>query len=277
MRETPAPSMTYLIYQRDFLMDPEYVKYLEERRMRNEARKRKKALREKEKALSEKEKMKERFEGKYKSSFEEKTEESKEGREEKNESLDKEVEEKKNCERKELVKENNEIFVVKTESFERKEEKRFKLEEEVGEQKAKLFLDNPLIYYAGLDLRTNPFEEGEHDVILNSLSMWKESYKHFIICVKTSSLLFCTLRCLITSYLSSICKVHGIRVFRFEEIAHKELDWLHQSEQIFFNYNWPINSLPPNNSRHLSFNAGAISLSSRKWVQLVHCMRNSNL
>ena len=68
MGETPAPSMAYLIYQRDFLIDPEYVKYLEERRMRKEKRKQKKAL-------SEKKNMKEMFEDKYESAFEEKIEE----------------------------------------------------------------------------------------------------------------------------------------------------------------------------------------------------------
>jgi len=31
-----------------------------------------------------------------------------------------------------------------------------------------------------LDLRTNPFEERENDVIMSSLSMWKEAYKKYI-------------------------------------------------------------------------------------------------
>lgn len=31
------------------------------------------------------------------------------------------------------------------------------------------------------DLRTNHFEEGEYDAIMNSLSMWKEAYKEFIL------------------------------------------------------------------------------------------------
>jgi hypothetical protein len=46
-----------------------------------------------------------------------------------------------------------------------------------GKQKGKPFLHGSLSLYACLDLRTNPFEERENDVIKSSLSMWKETYK----------------------------------------------------------------------------------------------------
>jgi len=45
------------------------------------------------------------------------------------------------------------------------------------EQKEIPFLHRSLSLYACLDLRTNPFEERENDVIKSSLSMWKEFYK----------------------------------------------------------------------------------------------------
>jgi len=47
----------------------------------------------------------------------------------------------------------------------------------VQESHEKSFQLHPLPCYAGLDLRTNPFEEGENDEIKNALSMWKETYK----------------------------------------------------------------------------------------------------
>lgn len=37
----------------------------------------------------------------------------------------------------------------------------------------KKILHHSLPFYAGLDLRSNPFEEGENDEIKSSLSMWK--------------------------------------------------------------------------------------------------------
>jgi hypothetical protein len=33
------------------------------------------------------------------------------------------------------------------------------------------FFSNPIVIYVGLDLKTNPLEEGENDEIINSLSM----------------------------------------------------------------------------------------------------------
>jgi hypothetical protein len=40
------------------------------------------------------------------------------------------------------------------------------------------FLHSSVQFYAGLDLRSNPLEEGENDDIKSSLSMWKETYKN---------------------------------------------------------------------------------------------------
>ena len=45
------------------------------------------------------------------------------------------------------------------------------------ESKEEKFVHNSLPFYTGLDLRTNPLEEGENDEIMSSLSMWKETYK----------------------------------------------------------------------------------------------------
>jgi hypothetical protein len=48
------------------------------------------------------------------------------------------------------------------------------------------FLHNSLQFYAGLDLRSNPVEEGGNDDIISSLSMWKEFYKKILaLCVCT--------------------------------------------------------------------------------------------
>jgi hypothetical protein len=49
----------------------------------------------------------------------------------------------------------------------------------VQESKGEQFSHNSLPFTAGLDLRTNPLEEGENDEIKSSLSMWKETYKKF--------------------------------------------------------------------------------------------------
>jgi len=42
-------------------------------------------------------------------------------------------------------------------------------------QNGKPFLHSLLLLYACLDLRTNPFEERENDVIKSKLSIWKET------------------------------------------------------------------------------------------------------
>jgi hypothetical protein len=47
----------------------------------------------------------------------------------------------------------------------------------VPKSQGEKILHNSLQFYAGLDLRSNPFEEGENDEIKSSLSMWKETYK----------------------------------------------------------------------------------------------------
>ena len=45
----------------------------------------------------------------------------------------------------------------------------------VQKSKGEQFPHNSLPFYTGLDLRTNPLEEGENDEIKSSLSMWKET------------------------------------------------------------------------------------------------------
>ena len=49
----------------------------------------------------------------------------------------------------------------------------------VQESKGEQFPHISLPFYAGLNLRTNLFEEGENDQIQSSLSMWKETFKKF--------------------------------------------------------------------------------------------------
>ncbi|CAJ2653137.1 unnamed protein product [Trifolium pratense] len=98
-----------------------------------------------------------------------------------------EVEEKENIERKEEKKnecEVKEIYerkineeVEKDVNFEKIEEEKFNLQKEREYPKERIFFTNPLVIYAGLDLRTNPLEEGENDTIMSSLNMWKETYK----------------------------------------------------------------------------------------------------
>jgi hypothetical protein len=120
-------------------------------------------------------------------------------------SKEKEVEMMKNCEKKysdviEEEKENieikeekrekknecdeNEIYVrkikeefEKDDNFEKIEEKKFYMQREREYPKEKICSTNPLVIYAGSDLRTNPLEEGENDEIMSSLNMWKETYK----------------------------------------------------------------------------------------------------
>ncbi|KAK2367879.1 hypothetical protein QL285_081122 [Trifolium repens] len=121
-------------------------------------------------------------------------------------SKEKEVEMMKNCEKKysdviEEEKENieikeekrekknecdeNEIYVrkikeefEKDDNFEKIEEKKFYMQREREYPKEKICSTNPLVIYAGSDLRTNPLEEGENDEIMSSLNMWKETYKN---------------------------------------------------------------------------------------------------
>ncbi|AES75775.1 hypothetical protein MTR_6g059460 [Medicago truncatula] len=47
----------------------------------------------------------------------------------------------------------------------------------VSKSQEEKFLHSSIQFYAGLDLRSNPLEEGENDEIKRSLSMWKETYK----------------------------------------------------------------------------------------------------
>jgi hypothetical protein len=93
---------------------------------------------------------------------------TKEKKEKKNES-GKEKEEKKDSE--------NGFIVEKNEGFMNKENEGGNHKKPSGEKRGKTFLHDSLSLYAGLDLRANPFEERENDVIMSSLSMWKETYK----------------------------------------------------------------------------------------------------
>ncbi|KEH41630.1 hypothetical protein MTR_1g053035 [Medicago truncatula] len=47
----------------------------------------------------------------------------------------------------------------------------------VPKSQGEKFLHSSLQFYAGLDLRSNPLEEGENDEIKSLLNMWKEAYK----------------------------------------------------------------------------------------------------
>jgi hypothetical protein len=80
-------------------------------------------------------------------------------------------------EKKEKKESENGIIVEKNEGFMNKENEGGKHRQRNGKQKGKPFLHGSLSLYACLDLRTNPFEERENDVIKSSLSMWKETYK----------------------------------------------------------------------------------------------------
>jgi hypothetical protein len=78
---------------------------------------------------------------------------------------------------KEREKESeNEIIAEKNEGFMNKENEGGKHRQRKGKQKGKPFLHSSLSLYACLDMRTNPSEERENDVIMSSLSMWKETY-----------------------------------------------------------------------------------------------------
>jgi hypothetical protein len=97
---------------------------------------------------------------------------------ERKQSEKKEVEENENCEGTKEKKDSENGFIVeKNEGFMNKENEGGNHKKPSGEKKGKTFLHNSLSLYAGLDLRANPFEERENDVIMSSLSMWKETYK----------------------------------------------------------------------------------------------------
>jgi hypothetical protein len=70
---------------------------------------------------------------------------------------------------------NEEVFPYQVEKHH--EPRKYEIVQKSQREK---FLHNPLSFHAGFDLRANPFEEGENDVIKSSLSMWKETYKKFV-------------------------------------------------------------------------------------------------
>lgn len=194
----------YGIYIRDFVMDPAYVKYLYENGLKKEAeRVEKLAFREKKK-LREK-KLEEKIERVIAEIFcdhlckvqesptihsnislsssnaiqftqvslspmevEEEVEEETISTSEREQKIIKEIEEE--------LQKNTVGDIVKDWKF-AKGKKKNAFKNQRGMKTCRIFLNNPLVYYAGLDLRTNPFEEWENDESTSSLSMWKEFYK----------------------------------------------------------------------------------------------------
>jgi hypothetical protein len=86
--------------------------------------------------------------------------------------------EKKNeCDENEIFARKIKEEFQKYDNFEKIEEEKFNLQNEMKYPKEKICFTNQLVIYASSDLRTNPLEEGENDEIMGSLNMWKETYK----------------------------------------------------------------------------------------------------
>ncbi|CAJ2652131.1 unnamed protein product [Trifolium pratense] len=95
---------------------------------------------------------------------------------EEKENIERKEEKKNECKVKEIYERKINKKVEKDDNFEKIEEKKFNLQKEREYPKERIFVTNPLVIYAGLDL--NPLEEGENDTIMSSLNMWKETYKN---------------------------------------------------------------------------------------------------